>query len=174
MALPLPAIVFQGNDTSSLKTLGRCRHKPIATQALFVALLPSFSTKGAVKQNGQNKEQSANQGTFLIFTTLCNNFPELPKLPVSAELQFPVLQWKVHPFYFASKRKLLHFRTTHIMFDLEGQPEVYCRLFVHVLVLVQRVWRVPAPPLALIGNKTKKPHFLTVQTVVSQIRLCTT
>lgn len=45
------------------------------------------------------------------------------------------------------------FGTAHIMFDLEWQPEVHCRLFVHILVLAQMFQHIPASLLALTGKK---------------------
>lgn len=59
--------------------------------------------------------------------------------------------------------------TTHILFDLEWRPEVYCRVFVHILVLAQMFQHVPASLLALTGkkeqNQTKR------QTIISQIHV---
>lgn len=129
---------FPGKWQLPTENLGCCHHNAITTQALLIAFLYRFSIKGVVKQNGPNKEPSANHHTFLVFTTLHNNFPELTKLPISAEAQFSTGHCKVHPFYFVSEGKLLSFVTTHTIFDLEWQPEVYCRLFVHILALVQR------------------------------------
>lgn len=66
------------------------------------------------------------------------------------------------------------FGTTHIMFDLEWRPEVYCRLFVHILVLAQMLQHIPTSPAALTGKKGQnqiKNHPLPVQTIIPQIHV---
>lgn len=79
---------FPGKWQLPTENLGCCHHNAITTQALLIAFLYRFSIKGVVKQNGPNKEASASHHTFLVFTTLYNNFPELTKLPISAEAVF--------------------------------------------------------------------------------------
>lgn len=62
------------------------------------------------------------------------------------------------------------FRTTHIVFDLEWRPEVYCRLFVHILALAQMFQHIPASLLALRGKKEQNQKA-PVQTIISQIHV---
>lgn len=74
-----------------------------------------------------------------------------------------------------TERVLQHnFGTTYIMSDLEWQPDVYCRLFVHILVLAQMFQHILASLLALTGKKEQNQttkHPLPVQTIISQIHV---